>query len=101
MNRAESTMSEKRLLVDELHTSAEEVFCEDTSQYTNMMTCGGCVEMRPYTRFNKSYHYILTIIDVLNKHLWAELKVKSRNEVTKTITKIIRDDERCPKKFAY
>jgi len=30
------------------------------------MTCGK--RMRLYTRFNKDYHYILTVIDMLNKH---------------------------------
>ena len=28
------------------------------------------VEMRPYIRFNKDYHYILTIIDMLSKYAW-------------------------------
>jgi len=26
------------------------------------------IEMRSYTRFNKGYHYILTVIDVLSKY---------------------------------
>ena len=57
------------------------------------------VEMRPYTRFNKDYHYI-HIIDVLSKHAWVvPLKTKSGNEMTTVIAKIIRDDERCPKKY--
>jgi len=44
------------------------------------------VEMRPYTRFNKSYHYILTVIDVLNKYAWAILlKTKNGNEMITTI----------------
>jgi len=42
--------------------------------------------------------YILTVIDVLSKHAWAEpLKAKSGNAVTKAIAKIIRDNGRCPK----
>ena len=48
------------------------------------------VEMRPYMRFNRGYHYILTVIDVLSKHA-EPLKVKSGNKVT---AKIIRDDIR-------
>jgi len=62
------------------------------------MTCGKRIWSRcPYTRFNKGYHYILTIIDyyVLSKYAWAvPLKTKNRNDVA---TVIIRDDERCPK----
>jgi len=54
--------------------------------------------MLPYTRFNRGYHYILTIIDVLSKHAWAVLlKVKSGNDVVIAIAKIIQDDGRCPK----
>jgi len=38
------------------------------------------VEMHPYSRFNKGYHYILTVIDVLSKYAWAVLlKSKRRN----------------------
>ncbi|XP_011684314.1 PREDICTED: uncharacterized protein LOC105447805 [Wasmannia auropunctata] len=56
------------------------------------------VEMRPYMRFNRGYHYILTVIDVLSKHAWAiPLKVKSGSDVTKAIAEIIRHDGRCPK----
>jgi len=33
---------------------------------------------------------------VLNKHAWAK-PLKSGNEITKAIAKIIRDDGRCPK----
>jgi len=55
--------------------------------------------MRPYTRFNRGYYYILTVIDVLSKYAWAvPLKSKSKNDVSLVIAKIIRDDERCPKK---
>jgi len=56
------------------------------------------VETCLYTRFNKDYHYILTVIDVLSKYAWAiPLKIKSENEMARTITKIIRNDGRCPK----
>jgi len=54
--------------------------------------------MRPYTWFNKGYHYILTIIDVLSKYAWAvPLKTKNENDVATVIANIIWDDERCPK----
>jgi len=54
--------------------------------------------MRPYTRFNKGYHYILTVIDMLSKYAWAiPLKTKSGNEMARAIAKIIRNDGRCPK----
>ncbi|XP_070162568.1 uncharacterized protein [Polyergus mexicanus] len=54
------------------------------------------VEMRPYARLNKGHNYILTVIDVLSK--WAvPLKSKSANEVTRALSKIMRDSKRCPK----
>jgi len=47
--------------------------------------------MHPYSRFNKGYHYILTIIDVLSKYAWAvSLRSKSGSETANAITEIIR-----------
>ena len=46
------------------------------------------IEMRPYIRFNKGYHYILTVIDVLSKH-GPYLKMKNGNQMTTAIEKII------------
>jgi len=54
--------------------------------------------MRHYTRFNRGYRYIFTVIDVLSKYAWAvPLKNKSGNDGATVIAKIIRYDERCPK----
>jgi len=56
------------------------------------------IEMRPHIQFNKNYHYILTIIDVLSKYMWAvPLKIKSGNEMVRAIAKISQDDGRWPK----
>jgi len=91
-------MSEKRLLVDELHTPARRNFPwrHDVAHKYNDLWQADVVEMR----FNRGFRYILTVIDVLNKHAWAKpFKVKSWNEVTKAISKIIRDDRRCPKNW--
>jgi len=38
------------------------------------------VEIRPYTRFNKGYYYILTIIDVLSNYTWV-ISFKTRVEM--------------------
>ncbi|KYM96059.1 hypothetical protein ALC62_13292 [Cyphomyrmex costatus] len=93
-------MSEKRSLVEELHASARRKFPRRrvvVHGYDDLWQTD-VVEMRPYTRFNRGYYYILTVIDVLSKHAWAmPLKAKSGNEVTRAIAKIIRDDRRCPK----
>ena len=49
----------------------EEIFREDMSQYNDLWQMD-VVEMRAYMRFNRSYYYILTVIDVLSKYAWAE-----------------------------
>ncbi|XP_018308358.1 uncharacterized protein [Mycetomoellerius zeteki] len=93
-------MTEKRSLIDELHVAARRNFPRRrviVHGYNDLWQVD-VVKMRPYTRCNRGYHYILTVIDVLSKHAWAvSLKVKIGNEVTKAIAKIIRDDGRCPK----
>ncbi|XP_011859021.1 PREDICTED: uncharacterized protein LOC105556534 [Vollenhovia emeryi] len=54
--------------------------------------------MQVYSRFNRGYHYILTVIDVLSKHAWTvPLKIKGGSETADAITEIIRESERCPK----
>jgi len=69
----------------------EEIFCKD--MYTDTMICD---RQMLYMRFNRSYHYILTVIDDwVSMHGRTSLKVKSGNEVMKA--KIIRDDRRCAK----
>lgn len=92
--------SEKQLLVEELHAPARRNFPRRhviVRGYDDLWQAD-VVEMRPYMRFNRGYHYILTVIDVLSKYAWAvPLKAKSGNEVANAIAKIIRDDERCPK----
>jgi len=53
--------------------------------------------MHPYSRFNKGYRYIFTVIDALSKYAWAvPLKSKSRNEMANAITEIIRKSGRHP-----
>ena len=50
----------------------EEIFRKDTSQYTDTMIWqADVIEMCPYTRFNRGYHYIRTVIDMLSEHAWT------------------------------
>ena len=56
------------------------------------------VEMRTYSSFNRDYHYILTVIDVLSKYGWTvPLKSKGESETANAIAEIVRESERCPK----
>jgi transposase InsO family protein len=92
--------SEKQRLVEELHAPARRNFPRRhviVYGYDDLWQAD-VVEMRPYTQFNKGYHYILTVIDVLSKYAWAvPLKSKSGKEMAAAIAKIIRGDGRCPK----
>lgn len=100
MSEKKINSSEKGRLVEELHAPARRNFPRRrviVRGYDDLWQAD-VVEMRPYTRFNGGYHYILTVIDVLSKHAWAvPLKTKSGSDVTTAIAKIIRDDGRCPK----
>ena len=54
--------------------------------------------MRPCSGFNRGYHYILTISDVLSKYAWAvPLKNNDGSETAYVIAKIVRESGRCPK----
>ena len=75
---------EKWRLVKELHAPARKNFPRRrviVSGYDDIWQAD-VVEMRLYTRFNKGYCYILTVINVLSKHAWAvPLKTKNGNEI--------------------
>ena len=79
-------MSEKRQLVEELHAPARKNFPRRrviVRGYDDLWQAD-LVEMRPYSRFNRGYNYILTVIDVLSKYAWAvPLKSKSGDEMSK------------------
>ncbi|XP_020296120.1 uncharacterized protein LOC109861047 [Pseudomyrmex gracilis] len=89
----------KQRLVEELHAPARRNFPRRrviVRRYDDLWQAD-VVEMRPYSRVNRGYHYILTVIDVLSKYAWAiPLKSKSGREVTKAFAGILRDNKRCP-----
>lgn len=54
------------------------------------------VEMLPYSKINKGYRYILVVIDVFSKFVWAyPCKSKSAKDVTAAMKKVLCD--RVPK----
>ncbi|KYN15202.1 hypothetical protein ALC57_12577 [Trachymyrmex cornetzi] len=86
-------MSEKRLLVNELHAPARRNFSRRhviVHGYDDLWQAD-MIEMHPYTRFNRGYHYILTVIDVLSKHAWAvPLKAKCQRNLFQNCLILIR-----------
>ena len=91
---------EKKLLVNELHAPARRNFKRrhvDVKGYDDLWQAD-VVEMRPYSRFNYGYKYILTVIDVLSKYAWAiPLKTKGGIEASTALSTILRDYKRTPK----
>jgi len=62
--------AEKRRLVKELHAPARKNFPRKrviVRRYDDQWQAD-IVEMHPYSRFNKGYQYILTVIDALSKY---------------------------------
>ncbi|XP_036146611.1 uncharacterized protein LOC118646874 [Monomorium pharaonis] len=92
--------NERQQLVEELHAPARKNFPRRrviVHGYDDPWQAD-IVEMIPYSRFNRGYHYILTVIDVLSKHAWAiPLKSKGGSETANAITEIIRESKRCPR----
>ncbi|XP_036146768.1 uncharacterized protein LOC118646926 [Monomorium pharaonis] len=92
--------SERQQFVEELHAPARRNFPR-----RRVIVCGyddlwqaDIVEMIPYSRFNRGYHYILIVIDVLSKRAWGvPLKSKSGSETADAISEIIRESGRRPK----
>ena len=62
-------MLEKRLLVDELYIPTRRKFSRKhviVHGYDDLWQAD--MVMMRYTRFNRGYHYMFTVIHVLNKH---------------------------------
>jgi len=73
--------AEKWRLVEELHAPMRKNFPRRhviVRGYDDLWQAD-IVEMHSYSRFNKGYHYILTVIDVLSKYAWA-VPLKSKVE---------------------
>lgn len=58
------------------------------------------VNMQKFSKYNKGYKYILTVIDILSKYAWAlPLKDKTGREVSRAFNAIFRQDDRKPGKL--
>ncbi|KAG5313777.1 YMD3 protein, partial [Pseudoatta argentina] len=99
VKKIEKISSERRRLIEELHTPARRNFPQRriiVRGYDDLWQAD-VVQMSPYSGFNRGHHYILIVIDVLGKYAWAVLlKSKGGSETANAITEIVREN-RCPK----
>ena len=59
------------------------------AKYRSQFWQADLVEMIPFSRINKGYKYILTIVDVFSRYAWAHaLKNKNAKSVTDAFKKI-------------
>lgn len=90
----------KRQIVNELHKSARVNFERRRVLVKGLddLFQADLVEMIPYAKQNKGYRYILVVIDVFSKYVWAEaVKNKTSQNIVKAMKKIFSESKRIPK----
>lgn len=90
----------KRDVVEELHRPARKNFPRRRVVVKGLddLFQADLVEMRPYYKVNKGYRYILTVIDVFSKYLWAQpVKTKTGPDITHSMKRILMQDNRIPR----
>ena len=94
-------MNKERVqLLNELHAPARRNFPRRSVVIRGYddLSHADLVEMRPYAKQNRGYHYILTIIDTFSKSAWTiPVKTKSGRDVTAAFTTVLRQSDRCPR----
>lgn len=87
-------------IVNELHRPARRNYPRRrviTKGIDDLWQCD-LVEMIPYARENRGYKYLLTIIDVFSKFVFAEpIKSKTGENVTSALAKVFKQSGRAPK----
>lgn len=82
----------KRQVVEELHKPARKIYKRRrvVVKGLNDLYQADLVEMIPYARQNGGYKYILVVIDVFSKFVWANpVKTKSAKDITNVMKKIL------------
>lgn len=85
--------AEKRQVVEELHRNARKNFPRrKTIMYGIADTYQiDLVEMIPLAKYNKNYKYILTVIDIFSKFVWAiPIKSKTAKEVSSAMNTLFQ-----------
>lgn len=92
-------MSMKEAVVNELHKPARVHYPRRRTLLKGIddLWQADLIEMIPYTRQNNGNKYILAVIDCFSKFAWVEpVKLKSAQDVTKAMQKIINLSGRVP-----
>lgn len=90
----------KKEIVDEIHKPARKKFRRRKVIVKNLhdLIQIDLIEMRPYATTNRGYHYILIVINVFSKFVWAEpVKRKTAKYVTDAMKKILSSMKSLPK----
>lgn len=86
-------MDEKRMLVNELHKQARKRFLRRRVVMKGIddLWQADLVEMGSYSRQNKGYRYLLTVIDTFSKFAWIQpLKTKTSVDVVEAMNNILK-----------
>lgn len=85
-------MSIKRQIIEELHKPARKRFRRRRVivKGLNDLYMADLVEMIPYAKINKGFRYILVLLNMFSKRVWAcPLKRKTGEDVTKAMKKLL------------
>lgn len=98
MMGAESNI--KREVVNELHKLARVNYKRRKVVVKGLkdLLQADLVEMRPYAKTNRNFNYILVVINVFSKYVWAfPIKKKTGKEVATAMEKVFSDPQNVPK----
>ncbi len=87
-------MNYKRAVVDELHKPARRNYPRRKFDVRGLDETwqADLVEMQPYSKENKGYRYLLTVIDVFSKFAWARpVKTKTGEDTTAAMNSILQE----------
>lgn len=93
-------MSYKQQVVEEVHKPARRNFKRRkvVVKGLNDLLQADLVEMQPFAKLNKGYRYILIVINVFSKFVWAQpVKQKTSKDVTAAMKLILSHMKKVPK----
>ncbi len=89
---------QRRTVVEELHKPARRNYPRRKYDIRDIDETwqADLVEMQPYSKENKGYRYLLTVIDNFSKYAWAvPVKQKTGKDVTEAMHSILRQGRVC------